>query len=61
MTIAPYLLQWLRSRLRKPALQKAATIGKKDRQVLPTVPKPERPPIRWQDDDSPPGHRILWR
>jgi hypothetical protein len=35
--------------------------NKKDRQVLPALPQQEPPPVRWQDDDSPPGHRLLWR
>jgi hypothetical protein len=61
MTIAQYLPQWLQSRLRKPAPQKVASLSKKDRQALPTLPKPQRPPIRFQDDDSPPGYRINWR
>jgi hypothetical protein len=61
MTITQYLPQWLRSRLQKPIPQKPTTANKKDRQVLATMPKPERPPIRMQDDDSPAGHRIQWR
>jgi hypothetical protein len=61
MTIAQCLPRWLRSRLRKPVPQKFTTVNKKDRQVLPTLPKPEPSPIRWQDDDSPAGYRILWR
>jgi len=28
-------------------------VNKKDRQVLPTLPKQERPRIPWQDDNSP--------
>jgi hypothetical protein len=61
MTIAQCLPRWLRSRLQRPVPQKLTTVNKKDRQVLPTLPKPERPPTRWQDDDSPAGYRILWR
>ena len=61
MTIAQCLPRWLRSRLPRPVPQKLTTVNKKDRQVLPTLPKPERLPIRWQDDDSPAGCRIQWR
>ena len=61
MTIAQYLPQWLRSRFRKPAPQNVVSVSKKDRQFLPTLPKPQRPPVRLQDDDSPPGFRIYWR
>jgi hypothetical protein len=61
MTIAQYVPQWLRNRLQKPAPPKLKTVNKKDRQVLPTLPKPERLPPRFQDDDSPPGYRIVWR
>ncbi len=52
MTIAQYLPQWLRSRLQKPAPQNVARASKKDRQVLPSLPKPQRAPIRLQDDDG---------
>ena len=61
MTITQYIPQWLRSRLQKPTPQKTRVLSKKDRQILPTLPKVERPPIRLQDDDSPPGYRIYWR
>jgi hypothetical protein len=61
MTLTQYVPQWLRSRLQKPASQELKTVNKKDRQVLPTLPKSERPPTRFQDDDSPPGYRIVWR
>jgi hypothetical protein len=61
MTIAQYLPQWLRSRWQKPASQNARTPGKKDRQTLPTVPKPECRPIRFQDNDSSDRFRIYWR
>ena len=61
MTIAQYVPQWLRVRFQKPAPQKAAPINKKEKQMLPTLPKAERPPNRFQDDDSPPGYRVLWR
>lgn len=61
MTIARYLPQWLRSRLQQPPSQKPRARSKKERQVLPTLPKPQPSPVRWQDDDSPPGYRVLWR
>ena len=61
MIIAQYIPQWLRSRLQKPAPQKARVRTKKERQILPTMPNLKRPPIRLQDDDSPPGYRIQWR
>ena len=61
MTIAQYLPQWLQSWLHKSAPQKGKVASKKDRQVLPTLPQPQRPPVRLQDDDSPPGFRIYWR
>ena len=63
MTIVQYIPQWLRPRLQKPAPAppQAKTLSKKDWQVLPTLPTRKRPPIRFQDDDSPAGYRIQWR
>ena len=61
MTIVQYLPQWLRNRWQKPTPQNAQTVSKKNRQVLPTLPRPKCPPIPWQDDDSPPGYPIYWR
>jgi hypothetical protein len=61
MTIAQYLPQWLRAKLQRPASQHVRIPGKKDRQALPTVPKPERPPVRLQDDESADRFRIYWR
>ena len=61
MTIAQYFPQWLRSRLQKPAPQSVSARSKKQRQILPTLPNPKRRSIRFQDDGSPPGYRILWR
>jgi hypothetical protein len=60
-TIVQYLPQWLRSRLRKPAPQKVTRPSKKDRQVLPTLPNWKQSSTAFQDDESPPGYRILWR
>jgi hypothetical protein len=61
MTIAQYLPQWLRSRWPKPVPQKDRRLSKKDRQVIPAVPKPERSPARPQNDDSSERFRIYWR
>src|SRR5438045_2454922 len=61
MTIAQYLPRWLRIRPQKTVPQNPKTINKKEKQILPTLPKAERRPNRFQDDDSPPGFRILWR
>jgi hypothetical protein len=61
MTIAQYLPQWLQSRLQQAAAQKAKAPGKKDRQILPMVAKPERPPRAARDDDIPHRFRIYWR
>jgi hypothetical protein len=60
-TIVRFLPQWLRGRSQKSASQSLKSISKKDRQVLPTLPQQSRPPIPWQDDNSPAGFRILWR
>ena len=61
MTIAQYIPQWLRNRLQKPAPQQLKTVAKKDRQVLPVLPKPKGPPTLWQDDDGEARFRIYWR
>ena len=61
MTIAQYLPQWLRSRWRKPAPQKAPMLGKKDRQVLPTVKKAAPPPFQAEDELAQARFRIYWR
>jgi hypothetical protein len=60
-TIVQFIPRLLRSRLQRPALRQSETINKKHRQVLPTLPKQEHPPIPWQDDNSPAGYRVLWR
>jgi len=59
-TIVQYVPKWLRVRLQKPTPPKSRTISKKDRQVLPTLPKQSRSAI-FSQDDSPPGYRVLWR
>jgi hypothetical protein len=61
MTIAPYIPRWLRNRWQRPAPQQLKTVAKKDRQVLPTLPKPNCPPIPWQDDDGAARFRVYWR
>ncbi len=61
MTIAQYLPQWLRSRLLKPAPPKARSPSKKDRQVLPTLPKAAPPPVRPEDEEAALRFRIYWR
>ncbi len=60
-TIVQYVPKWLRGRLQKPTPPKSKTVSKKDRQVLPTLPNPQRPPVRLQDDDGPARFRIYWR
>jgi len=61
MTIAQYLPQWLRNRWRRPASWSGRVLSKKDRQVLPTVPKSPRPPSQLDDDGAPLRFRIYWR
>ncbi len=59
-TIVQYIPQWLRSKGQKPAPQKATSVNKKKRQILPTLPKQSRSVI-FSQDDSPAGYRVLWR
>ena len=59
-TIVQYVPKWLRARLPKPAQPKSKTVSKKDRQVLPTLPRQTRSVI-FSQDDSPAGYRVLWR
>jgi len=61
MTITNYLPQWLARRLTVLRRRRVANAGMKKRQALPTLPKTERANHRFQDDDSPAGHRIQWR
>ena len=60
-TLVQFAPKWLRSRLRKPAQPTSKTVGKKDRQILPTLPNPRRSGTASQDDQSPAGNRIMWR
>ncbi len=60
-TIVQFIPKLLRSRWQRDAGPQLKIRNKKDRQVLPTLPKQERPPIPWQDDRSPAGYRVLWR
>ena len=59
-TIVQYVPSWLRVRLQKPTQPKPKTVSKKDRQVLPTLPK-KRHSLIFSQDDSPAGYRVLWR
>jgi len=61
MTIAHYLPQWLQSRLHKSAPQKGKVVSKKDRQVLPTVPKAQTQASQLDDDGAPLRFRVYWR
>ena len=61
MTIVQFCPQCLRIRFQKPAPQNPKALGKKDRQVLPTLPNAKCSVARFQDDESPPGFRIQWR
>jgi hypothetical protein len=61
MIIAQYLPRWLQSRLHKPASQKSNAPGKKDRQVLPTLPEPPPPPSQLDADSAPLRFRVYWR
>jgi len=61
MTLIQYVPKWLRVRLQKLAQPKLKTVSKKDRQVLPALPKETRSVVVSQDDDSPAGFRLLWR
>jgi hypothetical protein len=55
------LLKWLARRFARPQPKQVTLAQLKQRQLLPTLPKQKRRFIRFQDDDSPPGHRIQWR
>ncbi len=61
MTIAQYLPRLLQSRVHKPALQRAKVPGKKDRQALPTLPKPLPRPSQLDADGAPLRFRVYWR
>ena len=58
--LVQFVQKWLRKRLRKPAQPKPKTLSKKDRQVLPTLPKQSRSVI-FSQENSPAGYRVLWR
>jgi hypothetical protein len=57
-TLVQFVPKWLRVRLQRPTQPKSKTVSKKDRQVLPTLPNTKRPPILFQDGQSPPGHQL---
>ena len=61
MTINLLLPKWLRRRPVRPRPKRATPAQLKQRQLLPTLSKDGRRVVRFQDDDSPPGYRILWR
>jgi hypothetical protein len=61
MTITQYLPQWLRSRLEKPVPQERPILSKQDRQVLPALPRSERPAVvLHREGEGPAGIRALW-
>lgn len=59
-TLVQFVPKWLRVRLQKPTPPKPKTVSKKDRQILPTLPKQPRSVI-FAEDDSSGGYRLLWR
>jgi hypothetical protein len=59
-TIVQFVPKWLRDRLQKPVQPKSKTLSKKDRQILPTLPKQSRS-VTFSRDNSPAGYRVLWR
>ena len=58
-TLVQYVPKWLRDRLQKPAQPKPNNPTKKDRQVLPTLPKSRS--VIFSQDDSPAAYRVLWK
>jgi len=60
MTLIQYVPKWVRVRLKRPSQPKFKTVSKKNRQVLPTLPK-ETPAAIYSEDESPAGFRLLWR
>jgi hypothetical protein len=59
-TIVQFVPKWLRVRLQKPPQPRSKTLSKKDRQVLPTLPKQSRS-VTFSQGDSPAGYRVLWK
>ncbi len=59
-TIVQYVPKWLRVRLQKPTQPRSKPVSKKDRQVLPTLPKQTHSLI-FSEDDKSGGYRLLWR
>ncbi|HTB85113.1 MAG TPA: hypothetical protein VK742_15795 [Candidatus Sulfotelmatobacter sp.] len=53
--------KWLVRKIARPKPPPRARYQLKQRQLLKTLPTPEPPVARFQDDDSPPGYRIQWR
>ena len=58
-TLAQFAPKWLRNRVQKPAQPKSKPLSKKDRQVLPTLPK-QSCSVLFSRDDSPAANRGLW-
>lgn len=59
-SIVQFVPKWLRAKLKKPAKPKPTTVSKKDRQVLPTLPKQSRSVI-FSQENNPAGYQLLWR
>lgn len=57
--LVQFVPKWLRQRLRKPAQPKPTNLSKKDRQVLPTLPKSRS--VIFSQRASPAGYRVLWK
>jgi len=59
-TIVQYVPKWLRVRRQKHIQPKPPTVSKRDRQVLPMLPKHTRS-VLFSQDDNLAGYRLLWR
>jgi len=60
MTLTHYMSKWLRTRFKRSAPQRFKVLNKKERQILPTLPKQAPMSAAWQDDASPAGCRVRW-
>ncbi len=61
MTIlVQYLPRWVRGKLPWGVPRQRPRENEIERESAPAADQPLRP-ARWQDDDSPPGYRVLWR
>jgi hypothetical protein len=61
MTITQYMPRWLRLKLRKATPQNVSSLSKKDRQVLPTLPKPRCFSSLFEGESGRALFRVLWR